>query len=320
MTSRHRFALIVTLILTLLCTSPVAVPAQTTGAAQNPPAPIGKLVDVGGYRIHLYCTGTGSPTVVIVGAGFSFDWGLVQPEVAKFTQVCAYDHSGIGWSDPGPKDSCSLRVSEIHTALKNARVKGPYVLVGHSLGALVARLYAGRYPDDVAGMVFADHASGRRIFPPAGAPVPTAPPPPQESPTPPFGGPGAVLGVEMDPNFSKLSSRDRELHLWAISQSQNQTVLRANAEIRTECDAAADAISKENPHPLGDKPLVNVSTDMGRRIPGYLELQAELLSLSRNSKEIVAENSSHFVIVDRPDAVIDAIRQVLQSVRSKTKL
>src|SRR5437763_3992998 len=80
-----------------------------------------------------------TPAVIIVGAGFSFNCGLVQPEVAKFTQVCSYDHSGIGWSDDGPADSCSLRVNEVHTALKNLGIKGPYVLVGHSLGGLVAR-------------------------------------------------------------------------------------------------------------------------------------------------------------------------------------
>ncbi len=147
-----------TIVLALLCVLPIETLAQKADTAQNPPAPLGKLVDVGGYRVHLYCTGTGSPTVVIVGAGFSFNWGLIQPEVAKFTQVCSYDHSGIGWSESGPKDSCSLRVSEVHTALKTAGIKGPSVLVGHSLGGLVARLYAGQYPDEVAGMVFVDHA------------------------------------------------------------------------------------------------------------------------------------------------------------------
>src|SRR6266404_7683249 len=132
-------------LIMLFCALPVVTLAQVTGANQNPPPPLGKLVDVGGYRVHLYCTGAGSPTVVIVGAGFSFNWGLVQPEVARFTQVCSYDHSGIGWSESGPKDSCSLRVSEVHTALKNAGIKGPYLLVGHLLGGLVARLYAGQY-------------------------------------------------------------------------------------------------------------------------------------------------------------------------------
>src|SRR5215472_15007418 len=115
----------------------VGTQTQTIVAAQIAPAPLGKLIDVEGYRVHLYCIGTGSPTVVIVGAGYSFDWGLVQPEVAKFTQVCSYDHSGIAWSDSGPKDYCSLRVNEVHTALKNLGIKGSYVLVGHSLGGLV---------------------------------------------------------------------------------------------------------------------------------------------------------------------------------------
>src|SRR6266852_2077184 len=84
-----------TIALALLCVLPIATLSQTVGMDQNSPPPLGKLVDVGGYRVHHYCTGTGSPTFVIVGAGFSFNWGLVQPEVAKFTQVCSYDHSGI---------------------------------------------------------------------------------------------------------------------------------------------------------------------------------------------------------------------------------
>jgi hypothetical protein len=112
-------------LLFILCALPIATRAQATGVGQNSPPPLGKLVDVGGYKVHLYCTGAGSPTVVIVGAGFSFDWGLVQPEVANITQVCSYDHSGIAWSDDGPADSCALRVREIHEALKNAGIKGP---------------------------------------------------------------------------------------------------------------------------------------------------------------------------------------------------
>ncbi len=117
-TSKLRYCECYTFALALLCALPVVALAQKVGADQNSPAPLGKLIDVGGYRVHLYCTGTGSPAVVIVGAGFSFNWGLVQPEVAKFTQVCSYDHSGIGWSDAGPTDSCSLRVNEVHTRLR----------------------------------------------------------------------------------------------------------------------------------------------------------------------------------------------------------
>ena len=255
--------------------------------------------------------------MVIVGAGFTFNWGLVQPEVAKLTQVCSYDHSGIGWSDDGPKDSCSLRVSEVRAALENAGIKGPYVLVGHSLGGLVARLYAGRYQDEVAGMVFVDHAMHFALMlgppPPGDAKVPPPMPPPMPS-TPTGGG-----GIESDPNFSNLSSRDRELHLWAMSQTRNQLALGANAEMMPECVAQADAISKEHSHPLGDKPLVDVSTDE-IRTPDYIKLQTDLLSLSQNSKQIIAEKSGHFVIIDRPDVVVDAIQQVVQSVRNNSKL
>src|SRR5215472_7455423 len=308
-------------VIALACGFPIPTLAQTTTPTQSAPPPLGKLIDVGGYRVHLYCTGSGSPTVVIVGAGFSFNWGLVQPEVAKFTQVCSYDHSGIGWSDSGPTDSCSLRVNEVHKALKNDGIKGPYVLVGHSLGGLVARVYAGQYPDEVVGMVFVDHAFAPGPLTLSGPPSNDAkalPPEPPPMPSSPSGGPVAI-GIEGDPNFSKLSKRDRELHLWAMSQTRNQMALQSNHEIVPGCTAAADKISKEHAHPLGDKPLVDISTDENLG-PEYVKLQNALLSLSQNSKQIVAEKSSHFVIIDRPDVVIDAIRQVVQSVRDHAKL
>jgi len=95
MNNTHR-QLLVTRVLAVFCAFPIAVLAQTATDQKAPP-PLGKLVDVGGYRVHLYCTGSASPAVVIVGAGFSFNWRLVQPEVAKFTQLCSYDHlSGTG--------------------------------------------------------------------------------------------------------------------------------------------------------------------------------------------------------------------------------
>ena len=301
-----------------------ATPVQDATSKSEPP-PLGKLIDVGGYRVHLYCTGTGNPTVVIVGAGFSFDWGLVQPEIAKFTQVCSYDHSGIGWSDDGPADSCSLRVNEVHTALENLGIKGPYVLVGHSLGGLVARVYASKYPDETAGLVFVDHALQLRAIiessavPDTGGkfhpPEVEAPPPPTAADAP-MPLPGKPMGIEDDPNFGKLPARDRELHVWFMAQSRNQKALQANHEIVPDCFAEANAIAKEQSRPLPDKPLVDVDTDQS----AGAELQKQLLALSRNSKEITADNSGHFVIIDRPDVVIDAISQAVRSVRSKTPL
>jgi len=190
------------LLLILFVALPIVTVAQATGANPNSPPSLGKLIDVGGCRVHLYCTGSGSPTFVILGAGFFFDWRLIQPEVASITQVCSYDHSGSAWSDDGPTDSCSLRVSEIHEVLKNAGTKGPYVLVGYSLRALVARLYAGQYPNDVAGLVFVDHAVAiiNRRSPSGGA---TMGSPPMAAAPPPPGGLKMAAGMEDDPNFGK---------------------------------------------------------------------------------------------------------------------
>ncbi len=298
-----------TVVLTVLCVLPIATLAQTVGTV--PPPPLGKLVDVGGYRVHLYCTGTGSPTVVIMGAPFSVDWGLVQPEVAKITQVCSYDHSGVGWSDDGPKDSCSLRVGEVHAALKNAGIKGPYVLVGHSLGGLVARLYESQFPDEVAGLVLVDHAMIILAPPVGNASTPSSPSAPMHV--------TRLSGLDSDPNFSHLTPRERELHNWAKSLPRNRIASQSNVEVVQQCLSEAASIDKEHLHPLGDRPLVDVSTDEDRN-SDYVEFQTKLLSLSQNSKEIIAARSSHYVIIDRPGAVIDATSQVLRSVRTNSKL
>lgn len=125
------------------------------------PAP-GQMIDVGGFRMHLYCTGVntnGSPTVILEnGLGsISSAWALVQPEVAKGTSVCSYDRAGMGWSDssPEPRDAQHI-ATELHTLLQNAQIAGPYVLVGWSFGGLYAREYAGQYGDEVVGLVLLD--------------------------------------------------------------------------------------------------------------------------------------------------------------------
>jgi len=121
--------------------------------------PPGHLIDVGGYKLHIFCMGAGSPTVILdhVGAGNSAQWGLVQPEIAKMTRVCAYDRAGFGWSDPGPAPrDAQQNVQELHALLANAHIAPPYVLVGHSFGGDVARLYVDHYRDQVAGMVLVD--------------------------------------------------------------------------------------------------------------------------------------------------------------------
>jgi pimeloyl-ACP methyl ester carboxylesterase len=116
----------------------------------------GRLVDVGGHQLHIYCTGEGSPTVVLEApvTGLSAAWARVQPEVARRTRVCSYDRSGLGWSEAGDRAYDPGRVpEELHAVLQAAKEPGPYVLVGYSLGASFVRRFAGLYPRDVAGLV-----------------------------------------------------------------------------------------------------------------------------------------------------------------------
>ena len=260
---------------------------------------------------------------MIVGGAFSFDWGLIQPEVAKFTRVCTYDPSGTAWSDPYPSAPlCADRIDEIHQLLTNAAVPGPYVLVGFSIGGLRARLYVAKYPEEVAGMVIVDHAFvdfgsdaptqtmvSSKSAPSTGKILET----PQDVPDSPpvlISSTPITLGLEDDRNFSKLPQLDRDLHSWAISMGS----IRPTAETAAECSAAVQKATEGQQFALGDKPLLVVSTNYNS--PAYSKLQGELLRLSRNSKGIVAGNSSHMVIIDEPEIVVMSIHRVIDALRS----
>lgn len=281
--------------------------------ASQPPM-LGKLVDVGGYRVHLYCTGEGKSTIVVASGGFSFEWGLVQPELAKSARVCTYDPAGMAWSDTvaNPHPSCADRVRELHALLTNAGVEGPYVLVGFSIGGLVARLYAIRYPNEIAGIAFVDHAfvDTDNSSPPAS---PAAPPGSDSPPVLIYKAP-ITLDLEDDQNFSRLPARDQALHRWALSIRS----VRPTPEMAAGYFSEVDAIEQSGAHPLGNIPVAVVSTLYDS--PRYAELQHKLLLLSRNSKQFIAKNSSHMVIIDQPDIVVRAIQQVIQAARNGTSL
>jgi pimeloyl-ACP methyl ester carboxylesterase len=261
--------------------------------------PPGILVDVGGYRIHLSCAGTGSPTVIVIG-GFSFDWALVQQEVAGFTRICTYDTSGTAWSDPGPVPTCRGRVDELHRLLASAKLESPFVLVGLSTGALFARLYARDHPNDVAGLVFADHAftpvpvTQHPVIPAAGADTP----PELISSTP------ILFGVEDEPGFDKLPEHIQELHHWVMSRNP----ALPTAEIADACSAELKTAI------LGNLPLAVVSTANDAR--GYAELQSRLLVLSHHSRQFIAEKSFHSIEISEPKAVVSAIRYVVEAARN----
>jgi pimeloyl-ACP methyl ester carboxylesterase len=122
-------------------------------------APPGQLVDVGGYHMHIYCMGQGTPAVILdaLGDGTSSNWGWVQPEIAKTNLTCSYDRAGLGWSESGPEPRTALQsAKELFNLLRNAGIPEPYILVGHSFGANVVRLFAQQYPRQTAGMVLVD--------------------------------------------------------------------------------------------------------------------------------------------------------------------
>lgn len=271
----------------------------------NAPAMPGKLVDAGGHRVHIYCLGHGNPTVIVASGGFSFDWGLVQPEVAKFAQICTYDPAGTAWSEPVPGQThprCEERVEELQQLLDHAGERGPYVLVGYSIGGLVARLYAARYADEVAGMVIVDHAF-----------IDTHDKSPVisrfegvDSPPVPIYQPPIVLDMEDDRNFARLPERDQRLHRWALAHS-----LRPTPEMAAVCFDEVERAEKKIPFPLGSKPVVVVSTTYDSE--RYRKLQEQLLNLSSNHRQLVAENSTHMVIIDEPEVVVEAIRKVIMA-------
>ncbi len=262
------------------------------------PGPPGELVDVGGYRIHLNCTGSGSPTVFVIG-GFSFDWALVQPAVASFTRVCTYDASGNAWSDRGPKPTCFNRVEEVHRLLRNAKIDGPYVLAGFSTGALFARLYAKNYPDEVAAMVFIDHA----YLPKPAVPSPSENASGPDSPPSVISATPISVGPEDEPGFNRLPLQARDLHRWAMSRNP----ALPDADMANACIAAVENST------AGQRPLVVVST--ANDSPGYLKLQKNLLALSPNSSQLIAAESFHSIEISQPDVVVKAIRRAVEASR-----
>ena len=338
------------LVLLILSLSQLAVP-QTSTAVLKPPPPPGKLVDVGGWRLHLNCTGNNKksrPTVVLEsGAGdFSFDWSLVQPGISRFTRVCSYDRAGNAWSDPGPRPRTMKQLAyELHMALMRAGSRGPYVLVGQSIGGLLIRTFAVQYPKEVAGMVLVDSThednqlflngkvqrmrelSQGRAIPPIRTSIPAA---------------DKALSLEerqqlenflkeigppkINAPFDRLPLRIQQLRLWALAQPQHYVA--DNDPYWGEEFAEIFAARKTHEYPLGDTPLIVLTrgkseypdTEEGRQLDeDRKRMQLDLLNLSRNSKQFIATTSGHHIQLDDPELVINAIRQVVNSVRQRAK-
>jgi pimeloyl-ACP methyl ester carboxylesterase len=275
----------------------------------------GQLVDVGGYRLHLRCTGAGSPTVVLLpGAGeFSPTWGWIAPAVARDARVCAYDRAGRGWSEaaPGPQDGAAL-AADLRTLLERAHVAGPYVLVGHSFGGLYALTFAARYPEQVAGVVLLD-ATHPEMF----ARVPSYP----------FVYEGYRRVSALFPSLARLgvgrlAYRSAFDSLPPQAQREERAFWATARSARSQRDewAEAPAVMRQARalRTLGARPLMVVTA--GREAqPGWMPLQDELATLSTNSVHRVLPHSVHAALTtDAGDAALctQAIRAVVEAVRS----
>jgi len=292
--------------------------------------PPGQMVDVGSHRLHLWCEGDGEPVAVldtVVGAS-SLSWVRVRPEVAKFTRVCAYDRAGYGWSEPGPRPRTSGRmVSELRLALENAGLPKPYILAGASFGGCNARLFAIRHPDLVAGLVLVDPAHEDQIsrLPPsmdpavelgplkifrwaarlgilrvAGMPVGEASmgilPPEQQA-----GGRAVGLRTEMvDTIYSEIEALPGSF-----------------AELR-EAVAAAGKV------PFRSLPLVVLTHEEEKPPTGveaeaykaWLQMHSEIAAESTAGRQVIVKSSGHFIAVDQPAQVVEAIRDVVDTIRA----
>lgn len=278
----------------------------------------GQLIDVGGYKMHIHCAGQGSPTVILdSGLGDSYlSWRKVQPEIAKFARVCSYDRAGIGYSDSSPRPRTSkVFAEELHELLHRAGISGPIVLVGHSMGGFDVRLYASLYPSEVAGMVLVDssHPEQQKRLPPALNDLDATWVREEE-----FFEFTMPIGV---PRFLGFCGSDAEAR---AAECNFQTVREGVAELKAIAESAAQTAATGS---LGDMPLAVLSGDPDRPEPdlpedlvkptsdAWQQMQKELTHLSTKSTQVIAKNSGHYIQLDRPELVIEAVRNVVDQAR-----
>ncbi len=299
--------------------------------------PPGRLINIGSGRLHLYEQGAGSPTVVLESgiASTSLAWALVQPEISQFTRVASYDRAGLGWSSSchTPRN-VDVMVSELASLLAAAALSPPYILVGHSFGGLLVRAYAHLHPQQVAGLVLVDpvclsswaqcNAYDRRrlhygaLFSRRGALLAR------------FGVVRAALallasGGRLLPRLIARASAPRAAtnlmsnlvgqvqklppSLWPIIRSHwsNPKCFRSMAEHLACLPAAAKAVIAM-PIPAGI-PLIILSAS--NATPAELE-ERDRLAKDANGRHVRVEDTGHWIQLERPDAVIDAIRELVR--------
>jgi pimeloyl-ACP methyl ester carboxylesterase len=238
----------------------------------------GQLIDVGGHRLHLSCAGSGSPTVILesgLGEGAAY-WRFISDAVARDTKVCVYDRAGRGWSEPAsaPQDGVAI-ARDLHVLLERASVQAPFVLVGHSSGAQYVRIFAGRYPEQVAGMILLD-----------GQPA------------------EAFEGLPWYPTFyaglRRVSAVLPSLARLGVGRllSDPDASARSARSFRDEVVELPTALAQARSfQTLGDRPLVVVTAANGA-MAGWFPLQDAMAKLSTNSRHEVVPFEHAELITD----------------------
>jgi pimeloyl-ACP methyl ester carboxylesterase len=295
--------------------------------------PPGRLVDIGGRRLHLDCQGAGSPTVIFeAGASaFAIDWALVQPRLARVTRACSYDRARYGWSDPSPSAEMPANVvRDLHALLQAAGERPPFVMVGHSRGGVYVRIFQRRYPDDVAAMVLVDPSHEDNLFTMfEGKPVAiasltavqlqrTMPTGDVNVPTRP-----AQTGPPFDRLPPELYRLRVALERRLIAGDASTPVPRAIVVDSIEGDRAALAELKSagsnGVQSLRDLPLIVLTRGAGAT-DALRAVHASLARSSSNARHTIVPDAGHEIQLFQPAAVIDAVEDALESVRTNQPL
>jgi pimeloyl-ACP methyl ester carboxylesterase len=262
------------------------------------PGEPGRQYLVNGRFLYLVCGGHGSPAVVLESGlgGDHRGWTSVEPQLARTTRLCTYDRSGLGFSQVARKlPTARQKVRDLHALLTAANVRRPYVLVGHSYGGMLVRVYAAAHPRDVAGIVLLDASHPDQTRRLRAALPPRRPREPQTL---------RELRSAFADDFRNPEGVD-----WKKSSDET----RATGSLgRTPLVVVTAGQNEWSPSPAIAKPL--------RRT--WLRLQDELAQLSTNSVHVVAVYSNHFVMsnLGQPDLVVAAVRAVVDAVRTHTRL